>query len=76
MLSRYVTEYRGRYADRYATALAAYNAGPGAVARYHGVPPYAETQAYVLDIYDRWGRIASYERRPAEFPARELKRAR
>ncbi len=39
-------------------ALAAYNAGPGAVLRSGGIPPYAETQAYVATIMQRWSGIA------------------
>jgi soluble lytic murein transglycosylase-like protein len=63
LLSGYVRTYDGRYANAYAAALAAYNAGPGAVDAYHGVPPYAETRDYINDIIDRWAKIAGYERR-------------
>jgi soluble lytic murein transglycosylase-like protein len=61
LLGRYVRSYRGLYTDAYAAALAAYNAGPGAVAYYRGIPPYAETREYIEDIYERWARVASYE---------------
>lgn len=61
LLGSYVARYRD-HADPDSLALAAYNAGPLAVDRYGGVPPYPETRDYIAIIFDRWARIASYER--------------
>ena len=52
--ARLMRSYLDRFGD-YALALAAYNAGPGAVEQYGGVPPYAETQTYVARILGAQG---------------------
>jgi soluble lytic murein transglycosylase-like protein len=59
--SRHLRSLIDLYPGRLDLALAAYNAGQGAVQKYDGIPPYAETQQYVRDV------IALYARYKADW---------
>jgi len=55
--AKYLRQQLDRFGGDEKLALAAYNAGPGAVARFGGVPPYSETQNYVTSVLSK---AASY----------------
>jgi soluble lytic murein transglycosylase-like protein len=54
--STYLDSLLVRYHDNLALALAAYNAGPAAVDKYHGIPPYHETKVYVARVIHEFNR--------------------
>lgn len=48
--AKYLRQLLLQYHGNAALALAAYNAGPAAVERYHGIPPYPETRRYIVRV--------------------------
>lgn len=48
--AKYISQMLSQFDGNIETALAAYNAGPGAVKKYDGIPPYKETQNYVQKV--------------------------
>jgi soluble lytic murein transglycosylase-like protein len=55
--TRLLRELLIKYNNDAVKALAAYNAGEGAVDRYHGMPPYSETQTYVDKVIKNYQKI-------------------
>jgi hypothetical protein len=53
----YLSVLQKVYGGNLALTLAAYNAGPSAVSRWHGIPPYRETQSYVPAVMAHYSRL-------------------
>ena len=55
--TKYLKGLMDRFDNNKSLALAAYNAGPNAVKKYGGIPPYQETQNYVKSVLARYDKM-------------------
>lgn len=64
--ARYLRGLMQRFGSKhYDLVFAAYNAGPKAVSEYGGIPPYDETENYVVRVVNEWARLARSVHLPA-----------
>jgi|SRR5579872_952580 soluble lytic murein transglycosylase-like protein len=54
--TRYLRTLLDRFGGNLTNTVAAYNAGPEAVEKYNGIPPYPETQSYVKNVLDTYNK--------------------
>jgi soluble lytic murein transglycosylase-like protein len=74
--STYLDALLTRYHDNLALALAAYNAGPAAVDKYRGIPPYRETITYVARVIHEFNRRVLAREAEAKRAATQARAAR
>ncbi|MBV8117120.1 MAG: lytic transglycosylase domain-containing protein, partial [Candidatus Eremiobacteraeota bacterium] len=64
--ARYLSGLMRRFAPNYNLVFAAYNAGPKAVTEYGGIPPYYETEHYVVRVMSTWQHLTKTVRLPTD----------
>jgi len=65
--ARYLSGLMHRFgANHYSLVFAAYNAGPKAVTEYGGIPPFYETEVYVVRVLDAWHHLSKTVRVPPD----------